>query len=137
MTKDARKTVDPIVSMRMSKVRGINTKPELRLRSALHRRGLRFRVGTRPLKSLRRTADITFGRIRVAVMVDGCFWHGCSEHHRPSSQNSAWWKTKIEGNTRRDRETDRILTQAGWLVIRIWEHEAVDSAADRIAAEVA
>ncbi|WP_370936128.1 very short patch repair endonuclease [Amycolatopsis sp. cg13] len=125
--------VDPVVSSRMSKIRSRDTKPELRLRAALHRRGLRYRIGVRPVGSVRRTADIVFGPSRVAVMVDGCFWHGCPEHHRPSSRNSGWWKDKIEGNIRRDRETDKTLGEAGWLVIRVWEHESAHEAAERIA----
>nr|WP_091678675.1 very short patch repair endonuclease [Amycolatopsis marina] len=121
----------------MSKVRSRDTKPELRLRSALHKRGFRYRVGVRPVRSLRRTADIVFGPARVAVMVDGCFWHGCPEHYRPSSVNAHWWRTKIEANIRRDRETDGALRQADWLVVRIWEHEPVEVAVERVVEAVA
>jgi DNA mismatch endonuclease (patch repair protein) len=126
-------TVDPVVSARMSKIHRRDTKPEVRLRSILHRRGLRYRVDARPVPTLRRTADIVFGPARVAVMVDGCYWHGCPEHHRPSTRNADWWREKIESNVRRDRDTDDALARAGWLVVRVWEHEEPDEAADRIA----
>jgi DNA mismatch endonuclease (patch repair protein) len=130
------KDVDPIVSARMAKVRGRDTKAELRIRSELHRRGLRYRVHQRPVPSVRRTADIVFGPAHVVVMVDGCFWHNCPDHHRPSRRNAAFWSAKIESNVRRDRETDRLLTEAGWTVIRIWEHEDPAQSAEQIEALV-
>ncbi|RCV51407.1 very short patch repair endonuclease [Marinitenerispora sediminis] len=113
--------------------RGRDTKPELRLRSLIHRQGLRYRVGVRPLPELRRTADLVFTRARVAVFVDGCFWHGCPAHLRPASRNSEFWREKIEANRARDEETDRILTEAGWKVVRVWEHEDLGEAALRVA----
>jgi DNA mismatch endonuclease, patch repair protein len=82
--------------------------------------------------SVRRTADIVFGPAHVVVMVDGCFWHNCPDHHRPSRRNADFWSEKIETNVRRDRETDRLLADAGWLVVRIWEHEDPIRAADQI-----
>lgn len=103
--------------------RGRDTRPELALRSAAHSLGLRYRVSTRPLPTLRRTADLVFPRPKVAVFLDGCFWHGCPEHHRPAQKNSDFWMTKIEGNKARDADTDSRLREAGWQVIRIWEHE--------------
>ena len=75
---------------------------------------------------------MAFTRARVAVFVDGCFWHGCPEHATWPAHNSDWWRSKLENNTWRDRETDDLLEQAGWLVIRVWEHEAVDVSADRV-----
>ncbi|WP_318533266.1 MULTISPECIES: very short patch repair endonuclease [Actinoalloteichus] len=128
--------VDPVVSARMKQVRSRDTTPELRLRTELHRRGLRYRVDRRPVPALRRRADIVFGPARLSVMVDGCFWHGCPDHHRPSRRNSQFWSDKIAANQRRDRETDVLLTEAGWLVIRIWEHENPIAAADRVEAAV-
>jgi DNA mismatch endonuclease (patch repair protein) len=128
--------VDPVVSARMRAVRCRDTRPEMRLRSELHRLGLRYRVNRRPIPALRRTGDVVFGAARVVVMVDGCFWHGCSRHMRPSSRNRVFWANKIAENQRRDRETDRELTEAGWTVIRIWEHEDPSSAAARVAAVV-
>ncbi|MFP5375862.1 MAG: very short patch repair endonuclease [Acidimicrobiia bacterium] len=121
----------------MQKQRSKDTTVELAVRRALHRLGLRYRVHRQPLPTLRRTADVVFGRARVAVFVDGCFWHGCPHHgHVPSA--SAWyWPAKIERNRRRDLDTSRRLEEAGWLAIRVWEHEAPDDAATRIAALVA
>lgn len=112
--------------------RGRDTVPELTLRSALHRSGLRFRVNCRPLPELRRTADVVFRRARVAVFVDGCFWHACPEHVSWPKANRVWWRSKIEANVRRDRETDRALAEEGWLAIRVWEHEPVAVAASRV-----
>lgn len=112
--------------------KGRDTLPELALRRAVHARGLRYRVSTRPLPSLRRTADMVFSRAKVAVFLDGCFWHGCPEHHTVAKANSAYWADKVETNRRRDRETDDRLLANGWLVVRIWEHEDIASAADRV-----
>lgn len=122
----------PEVGRRMRSNKGRDTKPELRLRSLLHAQGLRFRVHQRLLPGSRRTADLVFKGPRVAVFVDGCFWHGCPAHHRPSTTNSAFWRDKVEGNQARDRDTDRMLTEAGWRVVRVWEHEDVEAAAERI-----
>ncbi|MFE0000619.1 very short patch repair endonuclease [[Kitasatospora] papulosa] len=116
--------------------RGRDTAPELRIRSLLHQEGLRYRVSARPLPGVRRTADLVFSRARVAVFVDGCFWHGCADHCRPARTNSDFWRTKIEGNRARDAQTDQILADAGWRAIRIWEHEDPVRAARRIAAAV-
>ncbi|MFJ8040290.1 very short patch repair endonuclease [Kitasatospora sp. NPDC096147] len=113
--------------------RNKDTKPELRLRSLLHKQGLRYRVAARPLPELRRTADVLFPRARVAVFVDGCYWHGCPEHLRPPSKNVEFWQAKIDGNRTRDAETDHRLREAGWTVIRVWEHEDPVEAAARIA----
>jgi DNA mismatch endonuclease (patch repair protein) len=124
--------VAEVDSVRMSRVRGSNTQPELRLRRALHRRGLRYRVGVRPLVGLRRTADLVFRSAKVAVMIDGCFWHRCPDHYRPSTKRAAFWEAKIQANVARDADTDRLLSGAGWHVERVWEHEDVEQAADRI-----
>jgi DNA mismatch endonuclease (patch repair protein) len=112
--------------------RGRDTKPELALRSRLHALGLRYRVSARPMPDVRRTADILFTRARVAVFVDGCYWHGCPDHHRPARQNSEFWTEKIEVNRQRDIDVNQLLSQAGWQVIRIWEHEDPDEASRRI-----
>ncbi|MFK0101404.1 very short patch repair endonuclease [Streptomyces sp. NPDC091040] len=117
--------------------RGKDTGPELRLRSLIHREGLRYRVSARPLPDLRRTADLVFTKARVAVFVDGCFWHGCPEHHRPATtRNPEFWRDKIEVNRSRDEETNRRLSEVGWTVIRIWEHEDPVDAAQRVIALV-
>jgi DNA mismatch endonuclease, patch repair protein len=115
----------------MTSQRQRDTKGELELRSLLHRRGLRFRVHAL-LPGLRRRSDIVFTRARVAVFVDGCFWHGCPEHGSWPKQNADWWREKIEANQRRDRDTDARLKAAGWTVIRVWEHDDPTRAADRI-----
>lgn len=118
--------------------RGRDTRPEIALRSAVHALGLRYRVGIRPIKDVRRTADIVFVRARIAVFLDGCFWHGCPHHHRPAKGATAqFWRDKIDGNKRRDRETDQRLRDAGWQVIRIWEHEEPAEAARHVADLVA
>jgi len=80
----------------------------------------------------RRTIDIAFTRVRLAVYVDGCFWHGCPEHHNAPKSNSEWWRWKVERNQERDRDTDRELRAAGWEVVRIWEHEGVAAAAQLV-----
>ncbi|MFF3257081.1 very short patch repair endonuclease [Actinacidiphila glaucinigra] len=116
----------------MSANRGRDTKPEKLLRSALHRYGLRYRVGVRPVPDLRRTADVVFTKARVAVFVDGCYWHGCPEHHRPAKKSAGFWQNKIDGNKARDADTNEALRNAGWLVIRVWEHEDPEKAAQEV-----
>ncbi len=113
-----------------------DTKPELALRRELWRRGLRYRVDRPPIKGMRRRADIVFGPSRVAVFVDGCFWHSCPEHATIPKNNREWWVHKLEANVRRDRDTDRELEEASWLVVRVWEHEHAATAAQRIEFEV-
>ena len=114
----------------MRRTRQHGTSPELAVRSELHRRGLRFRI-QRPLEfDGRRKADIVFPKDRLAVFVDGCFWHSCPEHATHPKANAAFWADKLAGNTRRDRETDRRLQESGWMVVRVWEHEPAVSAAD-------
>jgi DNA mismatch endonuclease (patch repair protein) len=116
----------------MSRLGRRDTKPELALRSELHRRGFRFRVDRAPVPGLRSRADIVFGPARVAVYVDGCFWHSCPEHGTRPKANADWWDRKLARNQERDRETDRVLREHGWEVVRIWEHEDPIAAADRV-----
>ncbi len=123
------------VSRRMSVARRRDTGPERALRSELHRLGLRFRVHRR-LAGLRREVDVVFGPARVAVFVDGCFWHGCPLHATWPKANAEFWRGKIETNRRRDVDTDARLGAAGWDVVRIWEHEDPAEAARLIAARV-
>ena len=106
-----------------------DTKPELRLRSAAHRLGLRYHVSARPLPHLRRTADLLFTKTKIAVFVDGCYWHGCPQHHTIAKTNAEFWADKVETNRRRDLETTALLEKEGWLVIRVWEHESMEEAA--------
>lgn len=106
------------------------------LRRELWRRGLRYRVDVRPLPHLRRRADLVFSRARVAVFVDGCFWHVCPRHGSNSKVNQSYWSAKLARNVERDRETDAALTEEGWLAVRVWEHEDFDLGAARIEALV-
>lgn len=119
----------------MKSQRRRDTAPEKALRSELWRRGLRFRVDHKVVDP-RRRVDIVFTGAKVAVFVDGCFWHGCPIHATSPKANREWWKAKLAGNVERDRTTDDALASAGWLVIRIWEHEPVRAAADRVEATV-
>lgn len=120
----------------MSTARRRDTAAELALRRELHGRGLRYRVVYPLPGQRRRTIDVAFTKVRVAVFVDGCFWHGCPEHGTKPRSNSEWWRTKLAANRSRDEDTDRLLTELGWTVVRIWEHEPVDIAADRVVAVV-
>jgi DNA mismatch endonuclease (patch repair protein) len=116
----------------MQATRRRDTPAELALRRELHARGFRYRVDYPPLENIRRRADIVFTRAKVAVFVDGCFWHGCPEHGTWPKQNADWWREKIEANRRRDTDTDERLTVNGWLSIRVWAHEKPVDAAERI-----
>ncbi len=116
--------------------RSRDTAPELAVRSAVHGLGLRFRVNARPLRDLRRTADIVFPRQRVAIFIDGCFWHGCPIHYSAPSAHSEYWATKVATNRARDRQTDQLLREAGWTVLRVWEHDPSDIVAQQIAGTV-
>ncbi len=119
----------------MRATRQRDTPQEIALRSALHRLGLRFRLHLHLIPGSRRSVDIVFPGPRVAVFVDGCFWHGCPLHGTlPKKTNSRWWTEKIAANRRRDRDTDRRLEELQWRVVRIWEHQDPTEAAQRIAA---
>ncbi|MFL0575923.1 very short patch repair endonuclease [Brevibacterium luteolum] len=100
-----------------------DTDPEIRIRRELHRCGLRYRVDAAPLRGLRRKADVVLSKARIAVFVDGCYWHGCPIHFVMPKTNIDYWAHKIRTNVERDRETDRLLEEAGWLPLRYWEHE--------------
>ena len=113
-----------------------NTGPELAVRKVLWAHGLRYRVDVRPLPDFRRRADIVFRRERLAVFVDGCFWHGCRWHGSSPKRNRRWWLEKIRRNRERDIETAGILRKAGWCVLRIWEHEDPVRAAIRVVGKV-
>jgi DNA mismatch endonuclease, patch repair protein len=120
----------------MRAIRRTGTKPELALRSALHRQGYRFRKDYRLdlAEGARVRPDIAFTARRVAVFVDGCFWHVCPEHGRDPAVNEWYWAPKLRRNIERDRAADAALAAAGWTVVRVWEHESLDAA---IAAVVA
>lgn len=119
-------------SAEMAKIGRRDTLPERALRSELHRRGFRFRVDRVPLPGLRSRADLVFGPAQVAVYVDGCFWHSCPEHATKPKANAEWWEQKLKRNQERDAETNHVLRENGWEVVRIWEHENPVAAADRV-----
>jgi DNA mismatch endonuclease, patch repair protein len=115
-----------------------DTVPEMAVRRLLHAMGLRYRVDRPPLKGLRRRADLVFGPSKVAVFVDGCFWHGCPMHGNPRPSVNGWyWPEKIQRNRDRDADTDHRLAEAGWLVVRAWEHEPAEQVAEAVAVAVA
>ncbi|WP_342800114.1 very short patch repair endonuclease [Nocardia sp. No.11] len=128
----AKPVTDAATSARMSRQRRANTAPELALRRELHRAGLRYFVDRAPIKGQRRRADVVFPRLRVAVYVDGCFWHRCPVHATDPKNNAQWWADKLAGNVARDRATDAALLAAGWQVVRVWEHEDPHLAAQQI-----
>jgi len=120
------------VRRRMQAQRTRDTAPELAVRRLLHAAGLRYRVDRAPLPGLWRRADIVFGPARLAVYIDGCFWHGCSQHGNQPRANSDYWQPKLQRNRERDTETDRLLSEAGWTVLRAWEHEGPKDVAARV-----
>jgi DNA mismatch endonuclease (patch repair protein) len=113
-----------------------DTPKEIALRRMLHKRGLRYLVDAPPVPGLRRRADILFRGPRVAVFVDGCFWHSCPQHGTTPVTNRNWWRNKLSENVRRDRDTDRRMHEAGWIVVRVWEHEATSLAVRRVESAV-
>ena len=116
--------------------RGRDTKAELAVRRLVHANGLRYRVNARPEPDLRRTADLLFTRAKVAVFIDGCYWHGCPDHFSMPATNLDYWSTKIGRNQARDLETTTLLQARGWLVLRFWEHEPPTTVAEHIAEQV-
>jgi DNA mismatch endonuclease (patch repair protein) len=118
------------VSAQMQRMPRASTGPEIDLRRALHRCGLRFRVtGVR----LPGRPDVVFTRARIAVFVDGCFWHRCPQHGVLPKNNADWWLAKLDRNVERDREKDAALAALGWDIVHVWEHEDMAKAAARIA----
>jgi DNA mismatch endonuclease (patch repair protein) len=124
-------------SRNMAAVKRSNTKPEIAVRHALHAAGLRYRKDY-PLRLGRKLIrpDIAFTRLRVAVFIDGCFWHSCPRHGEVPATNVGFWSAKLEANTARDREQNRLLADAGWFVVRIWEHEPLDAAIATVRAAI-
>jgi DNA mismatch endonuclease (patch repair protein) len=135
--KIKRKIIKPTPSSeaalrRMQAAKPRDTAPEKAIRSALHRKGLRYRVDAKPLKELNRRADIIFRSINVAIFIDGCFWHGCPIHGTQAKANAEFWRLKIKRNQERDIDTAKRLEDAGWNVIRVWEHENPEKASGKI-----
>jgi len=124
------------VRMRMRSTPQRDTPAELRVRKLLHAMGLRYSIDAKPLEDSPRRADIVFRRARIAVFVDGCFWHGCPKHGTWPKANAKFWREKILANKDRDADTTRRLRERGWLVIRVWEHDDPSIAAMRIARQV-
>lgn len=120
--------------MRANKRR--DTRPELLVRRLLHARGLRYRVDHRVVQESRSRADIAFTRQRVAIFIDGCFWHSCPEHLHLPKANADYWIPKLTRNVERDAEVTAVLRGLGWTVLRFWEHEPAREVADRIIAAV-
>ncbi len=120
--------------MRANKKR--DTGPELAVRRIVHAAGLRYRVAAAPIKGVRRTADLLFRPTAVAVFIDGCFWHSCPVHGTRPQAHSDYWLPKLERNRERDRETTAALEEAGWLVLRFWEHQDPEDVAATIIATV-
>jgi len=126
----------PAVRATMQGNRRRDTLPEMAVRRLIHARGMRYRVDARPLASLNRRADLVFVGPKVALFIDGCFWHGCPEHSSIPKTNSDYWAPKIARNVERDKDTTEKLEAAGWRVLRAWEHEEARSVADRVEAAV-
>ncbi|MGW6985183.1 very short patch repair endonuclease [Streptomyces sp. NPDC054932] len=122
----------PGVSARMSRQASRATTPELAVRRLLHASGLRYRVNFPVPGIRRRTIDIAFTRAKIAVFLDGCFWHGCPEHATRPKANAEWWRAKLEKNMSRDRETTAHLEAVGWTVLRFWEHQSPEEVAREI-----
>ncbi|MGH4002301.1 MAG: very short patch repair endonuclease [Pseudonocardiaceae bacterium] len=129
--------LDETVRRRMQRQRRRDTPLELEIRKQLHALGFRYRVDFRLDPPLRTRADICFTKQKVAVFIDGCFWHGCPQHATSPKNNAAWWREKLDANIARDRRTDADLDDRGWQVIRIWEHEVADEAVVQIVAQLA
>jgi len=119
----------PAVRRFMSSLRTVGTGPELAVRRELHRRRLRFRVNVSDLPG---RPDIVLTRAKVAIFVDGCFWHGCPQHAVAPKANANWWRAKLDANAARDHRTGSTLQESGWIVVRVWEDENPVAVADRI-----
>ncbi|UYQ66500.1 very short patch repair endonuclease [Streptomyces peucetius] len=120
----------------MSRQGSRDTAQELAVRRLLHASGLRYRVNVPVPGMPRRTIDIVFPRVKIAIFLDGCFWHGCPQHATHPKANAEWWRTKLDKNTARDIETTGHLTEAGWTVLRFWEHVPAEEVAATVHAAV-
>jgi DNA mismatch endonuclease (patch repair protein) len=131
-TKKRKAQAPPMTrSQQMARIGSRDTKPEITLRKRLWADGFRYRVHS----ALPGRPDIAISKTRLAIFVDGCFWHGCPDHYRPPSTNSSYWRQKRSRNEDRDRRVDRELHRTGWTVVRIWEHE-VKTDLDRVISRI-
>jgi len=112
--------------------RGVDTGPEIRLRSLVHKAGLRYAIDVRPEADINRRADLVFRAAKVAVFVNGCFWHGCPKHYSSPKSNKRYWSEKVRRNRERDVETRNLLKRRGWRVLVFWEHQPAQSCSDRV-----
>ncbi|NEA20783.1 very short patch repair endonuclease [Streptomyces halstedii] len=120
----------------MSRQARRDTAPEVAVRKLLHASGYRYRLNERVPHMSRRTIDIAFTRARVAVFLDGCFWHGCPDHATRPKSNAEWWRQKLDKNMARDAETTAHLVSEGWTVLRFWEHQPPTEVAEVVAEAV-
>ncbi|WP_406100271.1 very short patch repair endonuclease [Streptomyces sp. NBC_01013] len=127
------KPSSPGVAARMSRQASRDTAPEVAVRKLLHASGYRYRLNERVPHMPRRTIDIAFTRAKVAVFMDGCFWHGCPEHATQPKANAEWWRQKLDRNMARDAETTAHLVTEGWTVLRFWEHQSPVLVAEQVA----
>ncbi|MEU0391298.1 very short patch repair endonuclease [Streptomyces sp. NPDC006208] len=127
----------PAVAARMSRQVSRDTAQELAVRRLLHSSGLRYRLHVAVPGMPRRSMDLAFRKLRIAVFLDGCFWHGCPDHATSPRANAEWWRSKLDRNMARDRETTEHLLSEDWTVLRFWEHEPAEVVASRISAAVA
>ncbi|MEU3657019.1 very short patch repair endonuclease [Streptomyces sp. NPDC032161] len=130
------KPSSPGVSARMSRQPSRDTTPEVAVRKLLHASGYRYRINARVPGMSRRTMDIAFTRAKVAIFLDGCFWHGCPVHATQPKSNAEWWRQKLDRNMARDKETTTHLESQGWTVLRFWEHESVEDVMGKVTATV-
>tara|TARA_B100001989_G_C24509933_1_gene449803 strand:- start:1006 stop:1407 length:402 start_codon:yes stop_codon:yes gene_type:complete len=124
----------PEVSMRMSKQKREETRPEIEIARACFSLGLRYRKNVK-IQEVKTVADLVFKKHKLIVFIDGCFWHGCPYHYKTPKTNSEWWDAKTERNKIRDKTKTKELRKLGWKVMRIWEHTNPDKAAEKILLE--
>ena len=120
----------------MRRVRRRDTSCELAVRTRIHALGLRYRVDSRPVADLNIRADLIFSKLRLAIFIDGCFWHSCPMHQSTPKANGSWWMTKLNANRERDDRANSRLRDYGWTVLRFWEHEDPDEVARSVLAKV-
>ena len=133
MTEPHRVSPGGPLSRKMATLARSDTAPEIALRRELHAMGLRYRLQIPVPGNRRRRIDVAFTRQKIAVFVDGCYWHGCPQHGTRPVANREWWDWKIQRNRDRDSDTNRLLEEQGWRVLRVWEHEEPSVSAARVA----